>query len=137
MLDISSIVGLILNQTFNTKVNSYKINSNRRDWLYFLVDGICPPWSIFAEADPAPTNEKNLKYTKRHERVRKDIERAFGVLIAKFGILERLLKGWYVKDSSILINCCIIMHDMVTEVRRDDFYFIMISFMKAMRKAYM
>ena len=56
--------------------------------------------------------------------MRKDITRGFGVLATKFGILERQFKGWYVEDLRILINCCIIMHNMMTEVRRDKFSFL-------------
>ena len=123
VLDRSIIVGSILNQTFYTKVDSYKINGKQRDWLYFLADGIYPPWSIFTKMNPAPINEKEEKYFNKYEHVKKDMERAFGVVISKFVILERQLRGWHIDDLRMLINCCIIMHNMVIEVRREFFSF--------------
>ena len=123
ILDKSTIVGSILNQTFNTTVEEYTINGNVRDWLYFLVDGIYPPWSVFVKSVSIPVNVEEKKYAMRHEHVRKDIERAFGNLISKFGILERLLRGWYIDDLQKMVECCIIMHNMVIENRRGNFRF--------------
>ena len=107
----SSIVVGILNQTFDTKVNPYKINGRQRNWLYFLADGIYPSWSIFAETFQYPSDLAEGKYANRHEHFRKDIERAFGLLVSKFGILEIPLRGWYLEDLRSLIDCCIIIHN--------------------------
>ena len=77
LLDRSIIVAGIMNQTFDTKVNPYTINGRQRDWLYFLADGIYPSWSIFAKTFQYPSDLAEGKYANKHERVRKDIERAF------------------------------------------------------------
>ena len=63
--------------------------------------------------------EKN--FSKRHEHVRKDIERCFGVLVSKFKILERPLRGWFMDDIKTMVDCCIILHNMVIEFRRENF----------------
>ena len=123
VLDRSSIIAGIMDQTFDTKVNQYTINGRQRDYLYFLADGIYPSWSIFAKKFPYPSDAAEGKYASRHEHVRKDIERAFGVLISRFGILERPLRGWYQQDLRILIDCCIIMHNMITAERCHSFRF--------------
>ena len=123
MLDRSSIVGSILTQNFNTKVNEYDINGTTRNYMYFLADGIYPAWSVFAKTISLPLTETENLYAKRHEHVRKDIERCFGVLVQKYGILQRPLRGWFIADIRTMINCCIILHNMTTEARRSNFSF--------------
>ena len=91
----SSIVAGILNQTFDKKVNPYTINGRQINFYNFLADGMYPSWSIFAKTFQYPNNLAEGKKESRHEHVRKYIERAFGVLDSKFGILERPLRCWY------------------------------------------
>ena len=55
MLDRSSIIGAILTQKFEMKVADYSLNGRLRDYLYFLVDGIYPAWSIFVKMIVFPT----------------------------------------------------------------------------------
>ena len=52
------------------------------------------------------------------ESTRKDIERAFGVLVKRFHYLKRPLRNWYLKDIKSILDCCIIMHNMIVEYRR-------------------
>jgi Plant transposon protein len=47
ILDRSTVFSALLSRRFDLKTKEYTINNNVRDWLYFLVDGIYPPWSIF------------------------------------------------------------------------------------------
>ena len=63
ILDRSSIVGALVSGQFDGKVSQYAINGRLRDWLYFLVDGIYPCWSIFAKTYQFPTHlpEKCMK----------------------------------------------------------------------------
>ena len=99
ILDRSSIVGALLVGDFDNKIAPYAINGRRRDWMYFLVDGVYLCWSIFVKTNHHPTTQAETKYAKRQEHVRKDIERCFGVLVKKFGILKHQLRGWYVHDD--------------------------------------
>jgi hypothetical protein len=55
------------------------------------------------------------------EACRKDIERAFGVLVQQFQILQRPIKSWYWTDSVDIMDCCIIIHNMVVESRRENY----------------
>ena len=87
------IVEHILNQSFNTRVESYDVNVTMRDWLYLLVDVIYPRLAIFAKTHPSPATRMENYYSKRHKHVQKIIERCFGVLVSKFGILERPFRG--------------------------------------------
>ena len=92
LLDMNSIIAGIMSHIFDMRVNTYKLNG-RDDWLYFLADGIYPPWYIFAKTLPLTASEDESTYVKSHEHVRKDTERAFGVLVSILGILERQLTG--------------------------------------------
>lgn len=123
ILDRSSIVAALLSGRFDNKVAPYTINGRRRDWMYFLVDGIYPCWSIFVKTHQNPTSQVEFKFSKRQEHVRKDIERCFGILVKKFGILKHHLRGWHMDELRMLVNCCVILHNMTQEVRRDQYTF--------------
>ena len=88
ILDRSNIVGALLSGQFDGKVPEYVINGAQRGWLYFLVDGIYTCWGIFANTYQSPTIPPEILYAMTHEHVRKDIERAFGVLFTHFCVLE-------------------------------------------------
>ena len=51
------------------------------------------------------------------EAVRKDIECTFGILVQKFQVLQRPLRGWYENDINDIVQCCVILHNMVQEER--------------------
>jgi hypothetical protein len=94
------------------------VNGTSRDWLYFLVDGIYPDWSIFVKSINAPITEADTKFAQMQESVRKDVERAFGVLVKRFHYLKRPFRNWYLADIRNILHCCIIMHNMIVEARR-------------------
>ena len=121
ILDRSSIVGSIFRQTFNSRVVPYVINGTTRDYMYFLVDGIYPSWSIFAKTNPNPVTDEEKYYKRRHEYVRKDIERAFGILVKKFEILDKGFRVFDLQEIKNILSVCIILHNMTVEVRRSDF----------------
>ncbi|GJV27058.1 zinc finger, CCHC-type containing protein [Tanacetum coccineum] len=56
---------------------------------YYLADGIYPAWSTFVKTFSIARDEKSLKFKIVQEAARKDIERAFGVLLRSLGILLR------------------------------------------------
>ena len=118
ILNKSTIVSALLSRRFDLKTESYTINNNVRDWLYFLVDGIYPPWAIFMSTIGNPIGEEQTLYKTRHEHVRKDIERAFGALVQQFQILQIPFRSWSLEDNSAILNCCVILHNIITESRR-------------------
>lgn len=123
VLDRSNIVASLIAGTFDNKIPAYKINGTVRDWMYFLADGIYPCWPIFAKSVENPTHADELVYTTAQEHVRKDVERAFGVLVSHFGVLDRKLRHWYLWDLKAMMNCCVIIHNMTVEARRGQFSF--------------
>lgn len=51
-------------------------------------------------------------FAKYQEATRKDVERAFGVLQARWGIIKGPARMWQPAALHLLMNCCIILHNM-------------------------
>ncbi|XP_062224485.1 uncharacterized protein LOC133923034 [Phragmites australis] len=97
---------------------SYSINGNRYDMGYYLGDGIYPEWATIVKAIPAPRGNKSIHFSAMQAALRKDVERAFGVLQARFAIVHGPARVW---DQSTLYNIMtayVIMHNMVIEDER-------------------
>nr|XP_043616257.1 uncharacterized protein LOC122588197 [Erigeron canadensis] len=65
-----------------------------------------------------PTDPKEKKFKRLQESARKDVERAFGVLKQKWGILCRPFRQRSVKAIRNLVYACVIMHNMI--IQDDD-----------------
>ena len=57
------------------------------------------------------------QFAKHQEKVRKDAECAFGVLVQRCHILKRPLRGWCLEDLQDLIHACAILHTMTVVER--------------------
>jgi hypothetical protein len=125
VLDRSTIVARILNGSFDLRLQEedhYNINGTTRDFMYFLVDGIYPKWSIFISTlSHAMPGSKEAYFATCQEAVRKDIERAFGVLVARFEILQKPMLVWDQSFIGDIVDCCIILHNMIVEERRTSY----------------
>ena len=118
VLDRSSIVGGLISGDFSVKTTApYSINGRMRDWSYFLVDGIYPEWSIFVSTFTNPIDPRKKSFAAAQERVRKDIECAFGILVQRFHVLQRPLRGWYLEDLTDIVHGCTILHNMIVDDR--------------------
>ncbi|KAG2255282.1 hypothetical protein Bca52824_074576 [Brassica carinata] len=69
------------------KVN-YIVNGYEYHLAYYLTDGIYPKWATFVQSIPLPQGPKASLFATNQEAVRKDVERAFGVLQARFAIVK-------------------------------------------------
>lgn len=76
------------------------------------MDGIHPEWAIFVNTFSNKSDPKKRKFAKAQEKVTKDVECAFGILVQRFHILQRPLRNWYVEDMVVLLHCCTIIHNM-------------------------
>ena len=54
------------------------------------------------------------------EAARKDVERCFGVLQARFAIVNGPSRFWNAADMKCIMKTCIILHNMIVEDKRDD-----------------
>ncbi|XP_050286616.1 uncharacterized protein LOC126725756 isoform X1 [Quercus robur] len=99
---------------------NYSINGNNYNMGYYLADGIYPKWATFVKTIPAPQEEKKKLFAKAQEAYRKDVERAFGVLQARFAIVRGPARFFYPEMLQKIMKACIILHNMIVEDERDE-----------------
>jgi len=66
----------------------FEVNSRTYNMGYYLADGIYPEWLAFVKSIRHPMETKTQHFSRRQESARKDIERAFGVLRARFAAVR-------------------------------------------------
>ena len=66
----------------------FVVNGCEYDRYHLLTYGIYPCWACFVQTIHLPPDEKRAHFSSRHEAVRKDVERCFGVLQARFAIIK-------------------------------------------------
>ncbi|XP_042061213.1 uncharacterized protein LOC121805430, partial [Salvia splendens] len=94
---------------------SFVANGNRHDMGYYLADGIYPRWPVFVKTIRCPGDEKKAYFAARQESARKDVERAFGVLQARWAAVRGPTRLWHVDCIADIMYACIIMHNMIVE----------------------
>ncbi|XP_048614443.1 uncharacterized protein LOC125587639 [Brassica napus] len=67
---------------------TYYVNGREYHLAYYLTDVIYPKWATFIQSISLPQGPKAQLFAQRQEAVRKDVERAFGVLQARFAIVK-------------------------------------------------
>jgi hypothetical protein len=103
---------------------NYSINGNDYTMGYYLADGIYPSWATFVKTIPEPQGNKKKYFAKAQESCRKDVERAFGVLQARFAIVRGPAREWDAETLAAIMKACIIMHNLIVEdegIDEDDF----------------
>jgi Plant transposon protein len=68
---------------------------------------------------PTPIQQRRRKkFAKAQESIRKHVECAFGIVVQRFHVLKRPLRGWYQEDFlSDLVHCCTILHNRIVVER--------------------
>ncbi|XP_047961661.1 uncharacterized protein LOC125206452 [Salvia hispanica] len=82
---------------------------------YYLADGIYPRWPVFVKTLRQPAGAKRQYFARKQEAARKDVERAFGVLQARWAILRCPARVWHEDDVANIMVACIILHNMIIE----------------------
>ena len=62
-----------------------------------------------------PIDPKKIYFAKRQEAARKGVERAFGVLQARWVAMMGPIRLWYPDCIVDAMYACIIMHNMIIE----------------------
>ncbi|XP_047953595.1 uncharacterized protein LOC125199707 [Salvia hispanica] len=86
---------------------------------YYLADGIYMRWHVFVKTITCPTTPKRSLFPQKQEAARKDVERAFGVLQARWGIVKGVASGWHRPLIVDIMYACIIMHNMIDDDEGD------------------
>uniref|UniRef100_A0A0D3DBK5 DDE Tnp4 domain-containing protein n=1 Tax=Brassica oleracea var. oleracea TaxID=109376 RepID=A0A0D3DBK5_BRAOL len=99
----------------------YYVNGREYHMAYYLTDGIYPKLATFIQSIPLPQGPKAVLFAQRQEAVRKDVERAFGVLQARFAIIKNPALFWDKVKIGKIMQACIILHNMIVEDERDGY----------------
>lgn len=91
------------------------MNGREYNMGYFLFDGIYPRWATFVKTISLPQGPKVRLFAERQESVRKDVERAFGVLQARFVIIRGPTRNMDKGELSMIMKTCVILHNMIAE----------------------
>jgi hypothetical protein len=67
-----------------------------------------------------PHDEKRAHYSKMQESIRKDMERCFGVLQARWRIIGNPSRLWSSAIMAVIMYACIIMHNMIIENKSSE-----------------
>ncbi|XP_020972564.1 uncharacterized protein LOC107627165 [Arachis ipaensis] len=119
MLDRSPVFDDILND-HAPKVN-YTINGNNYTMGYYLADDIYPEWATFVKSISKLQGEKRKLFAQYQQGQRKDVERAFEVLQARFAIIRGPARFWEKKKLANIMRACIILHNMIIDDERDTY----------------
>ncbi|XP_047964926.1 uncharacterized protein LOC125209371 [Salvia hispanica] len=82
---------------------------------YYLADVIYPRWTVFVKTIRCPLEEKKIFFAGRQEAVCKDLERAFGVLQARWAAVKGPTHLWNPDCIVDVLYVCIIMHSVIVE----------------------
>jgi hypothetical protein len=62
-----------------------------------------------------PQGEARQHYARMQEGARKDVERCFGILQARFAIIQNPCRQWNLDTIDDILKACAILHNMVIE----------------------
>ena len=91
---------------------NFEINFHHYNKGYYLAVGIYPQWSTFVKTISKPQDEKRKRFAQMLESARKDVERAFGVLQSRWGIVRNPALSWDEGKLWEVMTACVIMHNM-------------------------
>uniref|UniRef100_A0A0D3A5Z9 DDE Tnp4 domain-containing protein n=1 Tax=Brassica oleracea var. oleracea TaxID=109376 RepID=A0A0D3A5Z9_BRAOL len=111
----------LINELFSTPQVTYFVNGREYHLAYYLTDGIYPKWATFIQSISLPQGPKAVLFAQHQEAVRKDVERAFGVLQARFAIVKNSALFWDKVKIGKIMRSCIILHNMIVEDERDGY----------------
>jgi hypothetical protein len=94
---------------------NFVVNNNNYNYAYWLGDGIYPSYACFVKTFHRPVMRMQKLFASAQEAKRKDIERAFGILQARFHVLTTGCRLWDRQAMKLVIKTCVILHNMVID----------------------
>ncbi|CAL8151912.1 unnamed protein product [Prunus armeniaca] len=98
---------------------TYQVNNTVYQNGYYLADGIYPRWTTFVKSIPHPRSEKEIFFAAYQEGYRKDVERCFGILQARWAIIRGAARLFDEEVLRSIMMTCIILHNMIVEDEYD------------------
>ncbi|XP_008231608.1 PREDICTED: uncharacterized protein LOC103330778 [Prunus mume] len=98
----------------------YYLNGKQYKQDYYLADGIYPKWNTIVQSFSDPQGRQHQLFSMMQEAYRKDVERAFGILQARFAVVAMSAYQWYREDIWEVLKTCIILHNMIIEDEGDQ-----------------
>jgi hypothetical protein len=95
-----------------------QVNGSTFTIPYWLADGIYPTHHCFVKAISNPTTRKQKKFSTMQESKRKDIERAFGMLQARFHILTTPCRLWSRDTMYSVMKTCVVLHNLILDYEK-------------------
>ncbi|XP_021719320.1 uncharacterized protein LOC110686994 [Chenopodium quinoa] len=99
----------------------FSVNNHEYNLGYYLAEGIYPKWATFIQGITLPQLQKDNFFADKQAAARKDVERAFGVLQARFSILRQPSLAYNENILCDIMKACIIMHNMIVEDERHNY----------------
>ncbi|KAI5328974.1 hypothetical protein L3X38_028371 [Prunus dulcis] len=87
---------------------TYEINNTIYQTGYYLADGIYPRWTTFVKTIPHPRSHKQNFFARYQEGYRKDVERCFGILQARWAIIRGTARLFDEEVLRSIMMTCII-----------------------------
>ncbi|XP_068334963.1 uncharacterized protein [Pyrus communis] len=94
---------------------TYWVNGTKYDGAHYLADDIYPRWSTFVKTVLHMQTEKEKHFAKCQDGCRKDVERCFGILQARWAIVRFVVRMFDVEALQSIMMTCIILHNMTVE----------------------
>jgi glutathione S-transferase len=120
ILDMSLTMERIFRGDFPPRF-TFLVNNVAFKTACFLADGIYPAWALFIKTIRNAMSPKNKRYKSAQEAVRKDVEREFAALVARWHILKQPCRLTKRDEMANVMKACILMNNMIVEARRDNY----------------
>ena len=76
---------------------TYSVAGEEFTGAYFLADGIYPDFPYLVKSVAEPVTQQEKLFATVQEGCRKDVERAFGRMLAKWHVLAGAARSWSLK----------------------------------------
>ncbi|CAL9005022.1 unnamed protein product, partial [Prunus brigantina] len=83
------------------------------------ADYIYPRWTTFVKSIPHPRSHKQKLFATYQEGYRKDVEKCFGILQARWAIIRGVARLFDEEVLMSIMMTCIILHNMIVEDEYD------------------
>jgi Plant transposon protein len=120
ILDISSTMERVFCGEFPPSF-TFLVNNVAFKTAYFLADGIYHAWALFIKTIRNALSPKEKRSASAQEGVRKDVDRAFAALVARWHILKQPCRLASRDEMANVMIACILMNKMIVETGRDNY----------------